>query len=81
MNEALMYEGLAFVSFDDQAGPPSLDLIEVRVIQIGILTFQLHCSRQQAGRRVIITPAGQPSIQGNITAQESGVTTFVGRTY
>lgn len=79
MNKEIIYTGLAFVSFDEPSGSPSLDYLEVTIFQVELRTFELHCSRQTRSRQLIITPQGQASIQGNVIKQEPGITTFVVR--
>lgn len=79
MESILIYEGLAYVSFDDQTSPSSVDLTEVSILQIGSL-YEIRCQRQRPSKRVTVTPISLPTLQGHIVEQPNpSVTRFVTR--
>lgn len=74
-----IYSGLAFVSFEDEGGPPSLDLVDITLMQSGILTYDLFSAKQRKARRVLVTPVNGLTFQGNIIEQGAGRTKFISR--
>lgn len=74
-----IYNGLAFVSFEDEGGPASLELIDVSLRRSGILTYELFSAKQRKGRRVLVTPVNGLTFQGNVIEQQSGMTRFISR--
>ncbi len=76
MNEAVLYQGLAYVSFETLSEQSSVELKQIALIDLGNSTFELRSTRQVPARRLLITPINQQSIQGNIISQTPGTTTF-----
>lgn len=76
MNEAVLYQGLAYVSFETLSDQSSVELKQIVLIDLGNSTFELRSTQQVAARRLIVTPINQPSLKGNIISQAPGTTIF-----
>lgn len=76
MLEGEIYQGLAFVSFEEPGGQSSVELIPISLVHLGDSLYELHSDRQQPTRRVVVTPMDRLSIQGQVVSQVAGVTTF-----
>lgn len=76
MNEAVLYQGLAYVSFETHSEQSSVELKQIVLVDLGYSTFELRSTGQVAARRLIVTPISQQSLQGNIISQSPGITIF-----
>ncbi|MCU9949879.1 hypothetical protein [Pseudomonas sp. PDM13] len=79
MDQKVIFEGKAFVSFFTDSDHQQLELVNVFIVQLDIEIFELRCPKQQTGTSVLITSLGGLSMSGPIIMQASGITRFRAR--
>lgn len=79
MSQKVVYEGKAFVSFFTDSDNQPLELVDVSLTELEPGLYELQCSRQQQGTRVVITTPNGLSISGHVVMQDPGITRFKAR--
>lgn len=74
MEQRVIYDGKAFVSFNSGTGHQDVELVDILLLELESGSYELRSPRQQPGHQVLITTLEGLTVQGIVLTQGPGLT-------